>query len=265
MDDVDPESGTSRSRTTTTNPPNVATTATRGSLQIQSPSNSKQGFGERLDTLRRRYLQISKRRLPCYRRSQDLKKSVKEVVESKGLQRTILLLVILDLVIVAVSVQFPAFGLLSFLNALADRVLLIIFMLEAVALAYVLSPREYIRKPWHVIDGIFIIVSTILEIHEITVHEDDLHPASPFVGLSIRVWRILRIVHAFTVAIELEYQEAQNSSQLEMRLRDMMQRVSNLESELYHEKHARAALERELARLNRIKRSYDAVGIRVPI
>ena len=97
---------------------------------------------------------------------------------------------------------------------------------------YVLSPKEYLRKPWHVIDGTFIAVSLVLELHELTVHEDDLHPASPFVSLSIRVWRILRIVHAFTVALELEYQEAQNAAELEERLRDMMQRVSNLESEL---------------------------------
>ena len=107
--------------------------------------------------------------------------------------------------------------------------------------------------------------SQILELHELTVHEDDLHPASPFVGLSVRVWRILRIVHAFTVALELEYQEAQNCELMEDKLQAMMQTVSNLESELYHEKRARAALEKELARLNRVKRSYDALGVRVPL
>lgn len=199
------------------------------------------------------------------KRREEKKKTLKEILQSKTLQRVILVLVILDLVIVAVSVQFPDLSLLALLNAVADRGLLVIFLLEALALLYVQSPREYIRNPWHVIDGAFISVSLVLEIHELTVHEDDLHPASPFVSLSIRVWRILRIVHAFTVALELEYQEARNSAALEDQLREALQKVSVLESELYHEKHARAALERELARLNRVKRSYDALGVRVPL
>jgi len=200
-----------------------------------------------------------------HKRREEKKKTLREMLNSKTLQRLILILVILDLVIVAVSVQFPAITVLALLNAVADRGLLVIFVLEALTLMYVLSPTEYIRNPWHVIDGIFICVSLILETHEIMVHEDDLHPASPFVGLSVRVWRILRIVHAFTIALELEYQEVRNSAKLESRLRQTLQRVSALESELYHEKHARAALERELARLNRVKRSYDALGVRVPL
>jgi hypothetical protein len=45
----------------------------------------------------------------------------------------------------------------------------------------------------------------------------------------------------------------------------MLLRVGELEQELYHEKNTRAALEKELARLNRVKRSYEAVGIHVPL
>ena len=199
------------------------------------------------------------------KRREERKKTLTEALRSKTLQRFILLLVILDLVIVAVSVQFPGVALLAFLNAFADRILLIIFLFEAVAQMYVVSPIEYIRQPWHVVDGLFILVSLMLELHEVTVHEDDLHPASPFVGLIVRVWRLVRIVHAFTIALELEYQEAKNAEHLEERLREALQRVSILESELYHEKHGRAVLERELARLNRVKRSYDALGVRVPL
>ncbi len=199
-----------------------------------------------------------------HKRREDRQRTLREVLQSKTLQRLILLLVILDLVVVALSVQFPWVAFLSTLNAAVDLSLLSIFVFEALALMHVLSPREYFRKPWHVIDGAFIVMSIVLEIHELLVHEDDLHPASPFVSLSIRVWRILRIVHAFTIALELEYQEVQSAAALETRLHDALLRVSALESELYHEKHARAALERELARLNRVKRSYDALGVRVP-
>ncbi len=265
------------------------------------------------------------------KRREDRQRTLREVLQSKTLQRLILFLVILDLLVVALSVQFPWVAVLSTLNAAVDLSLLGIFVFEAAALMHVLSPREYIRKPWHVIDGLFIIMSIVLELHELLVHEDDLHPASPFVSLSIRVWRILRIVHAFTIALELEYQEVQSAAALEGRLHDTLLRVSALESELYvtsqqqqqfpafrfihnrkseignhsavlqcwkkkgvleeehdgfgiisavvrarsfvrsfdrwsryHEKHARAALERELARLNRVKRSYDALGVRVP-
>ena len=95
------------------------------------------------------------------RRPAEIKKTLQELLQSKTLQRLILLLVISDLVIVAVSVQFPSFQLLCLLNATADRLLLVIFLLEAITLLYVLSPREYLRRPWHVIDGIFIAVSLV--------------------------------------------------------------------------------------------------------
>ncbi len=142
------------------------------------------------------------------KRPEERKKTLQEVLKSKALQRLILLLVVLDLVFIAVSVQFPDVGVLSAVAAAADRALLVIFLAEAAALLYVEPLTQLVRKPWRVIDCAFVLVSLVLELHELTSHEDDLHPASPFVSLSIRVWRILRIVHAFTIAVELEYQEA---------------------------------------------------------
>lgn len=197
---------------------------------------------------------------------EERKRTLREFLDSKNLQRLVLLLVVLDLVLVTMSVQYPLIHFLACLNALADRSLLAIFLVEAVAALYISSSfKLYFKNPWHIIDGAFILVSLVLELHEILVHADDLHPASPFVGASIRVWRILRIVHAFTIALELEYQEVKSTTELETKWRLALQKVSSLEQELYHEKHVRATLERELARLNRVKRSYDALGVRVPL
>lgn len=94
-----------------------------------TPSSSTLSWSGALQTL----LQFSAKR------REEKQKTLREVLQSKFLQRLILILVILDLVIVAVSVQFPTVRLLATLNAVADRGLLVIFVLEAVALMYVAS------------------------------------------------------------------------------------------------------------------------------
>ena len=168
--------------------------------------------------------------------------------ESGAFQRFFVLFTLADVVALSVELLFPDQAITHWVAHVVTRSLLAIFVAEVVGLAYGLG-LAFLRKPWCVCDAAVCLCSTLLEWHPWSSVELGV------TLLPMRIWRFVRVIHAFSIAIELERAEQTRLERLVGCLAQARQERTALLDELQHEKRRVAALEEELARINSSARS----------
>jgi len=171
------------------------------------------------------------------------RRTIIDLFESIGFQKLVVAGTLLDIVIISIEIQFPDHPFVELLVHLVTRTLLLVFVAELAGLMYGYG-ASFFKKLWYVIDA-FVVTATLLI---------EWHPWTPFdlpvTLFPLRIWRVLRVIHAFALAIEMERTEATTLTRVVELLSRIKLEKDALLDELQHEKKRVRALERELSRIN---------------
>jgi hypothetical protein len=154
--------------------------------------------------------------------------ALKAVVDSHAFQRPYISLVLLDLLMVSAESQLGTLGVLSWLAALVHFLLQAALALEIAGLIAVYQ-LTFFFHPWFVLDAVLFVGTMLVE----GFHHEEGAQAARF---TLRVWRLVRVLHAVAVAVELEWHEASELAtlraevaELRARNRELSARVVGLE------------------------------------
>ena len=151
--------------------------------------------------------------------------AVKALVDSHFFQRPFIFLVLFDLVLVSAEGQLgylgAAFGVLA---DLVHYVLQLALFLELVGLIMV-HQWDFFSHPWFLLDVVLFIGTALVEGFH---HEDGANAAR----ITLRAWRLIRVIHAIAVAVELEWHEAAELAELRSEVSDLRRENNILQAQI---------------------------------
>ena len=99
--------------------------------------------------------------------------------------------------------------------------ILSVFLVELLSQVFAFSPRKWFRSCLHSFDFSVVLMTLLIEIvAHVIFHEDVAHVAG--LAIMFRLWRVIRVVHVTTEALELPHEEE---------IHDLKAKIKNLEAE----------------------------------